>query len=277
MDLAALLSPRFVIPSAPRLVALLSAELSRAQPDLRRISQLISTDPALTTRVLQAANASFFKLSGQVHCVSQALALLRLSQVQTMVSSAASQASFRAMPGLSLPQFWAYSCDCAKVARSLAGLLRQNQQAAFTAGLIHAVGVLAMRAAMPAALALDAEAGPLELKRERLERQAFGFCYTQASAWLAQQWHFPKVIEDALQYQAAPFDNDVYEPLAGVIHLAAWRSRVRQAGLTQNKMIVTFPAAVGEVLGLDIDLVLQQDPIDWTAQMPGRALIESAT
>jgi len=28
------------------------------------------------------------------------------------------------------------------------------------------------------------------------------------------------------------------------------------------------------VLGLDIDLVLQQDPIDWSAQVPGRPLIE---
>ena len=44
MELAALLSPRFVIPSAPRLVALLSAELVRAQPDLRRIDQLISQE-----------------------------------------------------------------------------------------------------------------------------------------------------------------------------------------------------------------------------------------
>jgi len=276
MDLASLLSPRFIIPSAPRLVALLSAELSKPQPDLRRIDQLICTDPALTTRVLQAANASFFQLSGQVHCVSEALALLRLSQVQTMVSSAASQASFRSMPGLSLPQFWDYSRDCARVARSLAGLLQHNQQAAFTAGLIHAVGALAMRVAMPSVVALDAEVGPLELKRERLERQAFGFCYTQASAWLAQQWHFPKRIKDALQYQSAPFDNDEAEPLAGIIHLATWRSRVRHAGVTQNMMTVTFPAAVAEVLGLDIDLVLQQDPIDWSAQLPGRSLLEPA-
>ncbi|MFZ4626220.1 MAG: HDOD domain-containing protein [Rhodoferax sp.] len=276
MELATFLSPRFVIPSAPRLVALLLAELAQQQPDLRRIDQFISTDPALTTRLLQAANASFFKLGGQVHCVSEALALLRLSQVQTMVTSAAALASFRSMPGLVLPQFWAYSRDCARVARSLAGVVRQNQQAAFTAGLIHAVGALAMRSAMAQAVALDADAGPLELKRERLERQAFGFCYTQASAWLARQWHFPKVIVDALQYQFAPFDNAVYEPLAGVVHLAAWRARTRHAGLTQNKMTVTFPAAVAEVLGLDIDMVLHQDPIDWSAQVPGRPLIEAA-
>jgi hypothetical protein len=31
-------------------------------------------------------------------------------------------------------------------------------------------------------------------------------------------------------------------------------------------MAVTFPGAVGEVLSLDIDMVLQQDPIDWNSQ-----------
>ncbi len=275
MDLAAILSARFVIPSAPRAVALLLAELSRPQPDLRRVVQFVGSDPGLSTRVLQAANASFFKLGGQVLCVSEALAVLRLAQVQTMVTSAASFTSPQSVPGLPMNQFWAYSRDCAKVARSLAGLARQNQQAAFTAGLIHVVGELAMRAAMPAVVALDAEVPPLALKRERLERQAFGFCATQASAWLAGQWHFPKLIVDALQYQSAPFDNDAYEPLAGVLHLAAWRARARQAGLTQNMMTVTFPAAVAEVLGLDIDMVLQQDPIDWSAQVPGRTLLET--
>jgi hypothetical protein len=30
---------------------------------------------------------------------------------------------------------------------------------------------------------------------------------------------------------------------------------------------------LGEVLGLDIDMVLQQDPIDWSAQTPGRTLL----
>ena len=31
-------------------------------------------------------------------------------------------------------------------------------------------------------------------------------------------------------------------------------------------MAVSFPGEVGLMLGLDIDMVLQQDPIDWTAR-----------
>ena len=57
------------------------------------------------------------------------------------------------------------------------------------------------------------------------------------------------------------------------MHLAMWRARARQARLTENAMTVTFPSLVAEVMGLDIDLVLQQDPIDWSLQEPGRSLI----
>jgi hypothetical protein len=58
----------------------------------------------------------------------------------------------------------------------------------------------------------------------------------------------------------------VYEPLAGVLHLAAWRARAREAGLGQRELAVSFPGEVGVALGLDIDMVLQQDPIDWTVR-----------
>jgi len=274
MDMAALLTQRFITPSVPRVVALLLTELSASQPDLRRVDQLLATDPALGLRLLQAANAPFFKLPGQIHSVAEALAVLRLGQVQSMVSQAASQTTFKAVPGLDMPKFWASSVDAARVARSLSGLLRLNQQAAYTCGLIQAVGELLMRMAMPQALALDARCGPLDLKRARAERAAFGFCHTQVSAGLVAQWHLPQVIVDALSFAHAPFDNDAYEPLAGVLHLAIWRARARQMGLAPNGLAVTFPSAVGEVLGLDIDMVLQQDPTDWSRQVPGKTFAD---
>lgn len=273
MNHSELLSSRFSLPSRPKVVALLLMELSRPEPDLRRIDQLVSTDPALAMRLLQAANASYFKLTGQVHGVSEALAVLRLGQVQAMVASAASLPPFQGGSAFDLVQFWDYSLNCAKVARSLAGFVRQNHQAAFTCGLIHAVGELSMRVALTQAVALDSEALPLVFKRWRVERRVFGYCFTEVSAWLARQWYLPPLVADALMFAHAPLDSDAFEPLAGVIHLAVWRARARHAGLSENAMTVSFPSMVAEVLGLDIDLVLQQDPIDWSLQEPGRTLI----
>jgi HD-like signal output (HDOD) protein len=276
MLLTDLLPHRFVVPSVPRVVALLLPELASEQPSLRRIDQLICTDPALGLRLLQAANAPFFNLSGKIHSVSEALAVLRLAQVQAMVSQAVGQTTLTQWPGLSMGTFWAVSLDAARVARSLAGLLRLNPQAAYTCGLIHAVGELLMRSAMPEAVALDQTCPPLRLRRLRMERAKLGFGYTQATAGLVNQWHLPQVMVDALAHAHAPFDRDAYEPLAGVLQLAIWRATTRQARYSPNALAVSFPGPVAEVLGLDIDMVLQQDPVDWSQQVPGETFANLA-
>lgn len=266
MKLNALLEQQFELPSIPKVVALLLVELDRPETDLKKINQLIGTDPALTTRLLQLANTPFFKLSGKISSVSEALALLNLAQVRTMAQEAAAHASLKAVPGVNLQQFWEYSHNVARVSRSLAGVVRQNQQAAFTCGLIHAIGELAMQLAMPEALQeLNEKTPPLDLRRARAERRQFGYCYASVGAGYARKWQFPQAMIDALEYQYAPFENNVYEPLAGVIHLAAWRARGKEAGLGDRGLAVTFPGEVGVVLGLDIDRVLQQDPFDWAA------------
>ncbi len=266
MKLSALLERQFNLPSIPKVVALLLTELDRTSVDLRTVNQLISTDPALTTLLLQLANSSFFKLSGKISSVSEALALLDLAYVKTMAQTAASVASPKAVPGIKLQQFWDYSLNVAKVSRALAGLVRQNQQAAFTCGLIHAIGELAMHLAMPQETALlDKETPPLDMRRARIEQREFGYCYAEVGAGFARMWSFPQPMVDALEHQYAPFDNNVYEPLAGVIHLAAWRARAKEANMSERAMAVTFPDAVGVALDLDIDAVLQQDPFDWAA------------
>lgn len=269
MQLSALLASPFVLPSIPKVVALLLSELENTQPDLKTINQLISTDPSLTTRLLQLSNSGFFKMSGRVNSVTESLAIVGLNHVRTMVTASAAAASLKAVPGVNLQQYWDYSLDVAKVSRSLAGVVRQNQQAAFTVGLIHLIGELAMRIALPTQLAtLDAEVGAMDARRAKAEHRLFGYSYAQVGAAYAGKWLFPAIMVDALQHQDAPFQDDAYEPLAGVLHLAAWRARAKKARHNQREMAVTFPGPVGEVLGLDIDMVLQQDPIDWTSANP---------
>ena len=54
MELTALLDVPLALPSAPRVVALLQTELLAREPDLRKLCQLVGTDPAL---ILAAARA----------------------------------------------------------------------------------------------------------------------------------------------------------------------------------------------------------------------------
>jgi HD-like signal output (HDOD) protein len=267
MELNALLAHPVALPSLPRAVALLMTELAHEEPSLRRVNQVIGTDPALTARLLEMANAPAFQMQRQIAGIPEALALLGAVQLRTLVSSAPLGTTSRSVPGINMQQFWRYSLNTAKLARSLAGIVHHNQIAAYTAGLLHAVGELLLHLAEPEKVqSINTLVPPLDLRRAKIEQRIFGYCFGNVSAGLARRWQFPEVVVDALEHQNAPLDNNAYEPLAGVIHLASWRARAREADMDEKEMAVSFPGEVGLVLGLDIDMVLQQDPIDWTAR-----------
>jgi HD-like signal output (HDOD) protein len=227
----------------------------------------MGTDPALAARLLEMANAPAFQMQRQIVGIPEALALLGVAQLRSLVSTAPLGTTLRSVPGINMQQFWRYSLNTAKLARSLAGIGHHNQIAAYTAGLVHAVGELLMHLAAPDIIfSINDLVSPLDLRRAKIEHRILGYCYGNVSAELAQRWQFPEVVVDALQHQSAPLDNNAYEPLAGVIHLASWRARAREAEMGEKEMAVSFPGEVGLMLGLDIDMVLQQDPIDWTAR-----------
>lgn len=264
MELTALLAQPVALPSQPRAVALLMNELAQPEPSLRRLNQLFSSDPALTARLLELANSPTFQMPRQVAGVPEALALLGMAQLRTLVATAPLGTTSRSVPGVNMQQFWRYSLNTAKLARSLAGLVHHDQIAAYTAGLLHALGELVIHLANPdKAQSVNTLVTPFDMRRGKIEHRIFGYDYGHVTAELAQRWQLPTVVVEALRYQGAPFDGNAYEPLAGVIHLASWRARARESGLTDKEMAVSFPDEVGLTLGLDIDMVLQQDPYDW--------------
>lgn len=274
MTLNELLASDTALPSIPKIIALLLNELDRTEPDLKKISQLINTDPILTTRLLQLANSAQFQLSSKISSVSEALAVMGLDQVRSLTTAAAVAGAFRTIPGIDMHQFWRYSLNVAKLSRTLGGMVRQKQPAAFTAGLIHATGELVMHLGMPKELAaLDQEVAPLGLKRAAAERKLLGYCYADVGAGFARSWQFPQTIVDALEHHCAPFENGVYEPMAGILHLAAWRARAKEANYDQQDLTDNFPDVIALALGIDIDMALQQDPIDWTSKAEVAVLV----
>ena len=265
MELNDLLAHPVSLPSLPRAVALLMSELAHAEPSLRRLNQIFSTDPALAARLLTLANSPTFQLPGQVVGIPEALAVLGTAQLRTLVQSAPLGTTSRSVPGVNMQQFWRYSLNTAKLARSLAGIVHHNQIAAYTVGLLHALGELVIHLADPEkAHSVNTLVAPFDVRRDKIEQRILGYTYGHVSAACARQWQLPETIVDALQNQTAPLADANYEPLAGVLHLAAWRARAREAEMTERELAVSFPGEVGVSLGLDIDMVLQQDPIDWT-------------
>lgn len=272
MDLTELLAHAREIPSRPKSVALLLAELGQQKPQLRRLNQLFASDPVIAARLLCLANSDEFAAQRQIASIAEALALVDTAQLNTLVQNALLGSTEGSVPGVNLQQFWRYSVHTAKLARSLAGHVHQSQGAAYTVGLLHALGELVMLLANPSATRLlSAQVEPLGLHRADIEYQVLGFAYGQVSAALARLWQLPVGVVDALENLHAPFDGDKYDPLTGVVHLAVWRARTCEAGFSQQERAACFPDQVGLQLGLDIDMVLRQDSHDWLRARPQRA------
>ena len=266
MQLEELLAQAKALPSIPRVVSEVMTELNKDDPDPRAISEAVATDPGLTARLLKLANSAFFGLTREVVSVPDAISVLGFNHLRTLVQAVALSSSFKSVPGVNLEQFWRYSLNTAKICRTLAKSLRYNDGAAFTAGLVHAVGDLVMHIGMPDAMAkLDWTVSPLDMKRAEAERAALGYTYADVSAAFALKWDFPEAIVRALKHQLVPFEGDIYEPMAGVVHMASWRARAQEIGMDREGLAATFPDVVAILLGLDLQMVLDKDPSEWTS------------
>ena len=274
LTLDALLNRPNALPTMSGTVTELLTEMNKDDPSPKRVAELVGRDPALLTRVLRLSNSSFFRSSRQIGTAEEAVNLLGMTHVRSLVMAAALGGSFKAVPGVNLQQFWRYSLRVAEISRSLAGLLRHAEASAYTAGLIHALGDLVMHTGMPDEVQrLDMIVPPLDLRRSVFEYQTFGFSFAEVGAGMLERWQFPAPIVSALANQNAPFEGDTYDKLAGVLHLASWRARAEEIQLDRGGMVATFPDMVGLALGVDLDSVLGKDPEEWSFSQALQAFI----
>ncbi|MEK9952622.1 MAG: HDOD domain-containing protein [Curvibacter sp.] len=265
MQLLQLIQSPGALPSIPRVIALVMSELDSDEPDLRKIGMQLKEDPVLTARLLAVANSARFNLSRGVTSVAEALPLMGLKELREMIYAAAVASAFRQVGGVNMPQFWRYSLNVAKLARRLS-MDTPHVSAAYTAGLVHAAGELVLHRALPQQMAeLDAAVPVFDLQRAAAERQLLGYSYAEVGAAFASAWSLPKVLVDVLAYHVDPTVPACREPLAPVVHLAAWRARAQEGGLGLEALRASYPDTIASALHLDSRVVLDESVIDWTS------------
>ena len=89
MQLEALLNYPRALPAMPRAVTDLLGEMNKEDPSPKRVGALIGNDPALTTRVLRLSNSAFFRVSRKIGSAEEAVAMLGLTHVRSLVMAAA--------------------------------------------------------------------------------------------------------------------------------------------------------------------------------------------
>ena len=171
----------------------------------------ITRDQALTARTLRLANSAFYGLPGRVGTIRHALDVLGRRTLGALVTTAAvaTQVSPSNCPGFDFKACWRHALGAAIAAESLAIELGRDTGLAFSAGLLHDIGRLALVTFFPAQMgAVLAAARAQDLPQRQVERQQLGVDPTQVGGMIAAHWHFPPAVVTAIvdHHAAQPAD-----------------------------------------------------------------------
>ena len=253
------------LPCQPRVVALLLNELPEQAghvPSLWRLNQLFAADPVLAAWLLGHANSGVYQLTGMITSVAQAIALLGVPQLRILVRKAQTSLTGRVQ---GMDRLAALSQASARLARSLANLLALNAGTAHAAGLLHGLGQMALHQRQPQQMQRLTQMLPVwDPRRPLLEQQELGYMSNQTSAILLRDWGVPEAVWKLIRDMEQPLDPADFEPMTAVLHLAVWVLRARISGWSQRDMVAGFPLEVAAAVGLDMDVVLQQEAPDWS-------------
>ncbi|TFW28632.1 HDOD domain-containing protein [Duganella callida] len=192
------------LPSLPAVVAeLLASMAAEDQVDLHYLAGRIALDQALTAKTLRLANSSFYGMPSKVTSIQQAMTVLGLHSVRTLVTACGVIAAIPRAGNLDFDAFWRHAIATAVWARTLARHLRQSPETAFTAGLLHNLGTLVLATRFP-----DQYAAVQAWRRQHpdsgvaeAEQAVFGVDHTEAGSALSAYWKFPPAIQDAIRHQ----------------------------------------------------------------------------
>ncbi|HLP83487.1 MAG TPA: HDOD domain-containing protein [Phycisphaerales bacterium] len=181
-----------------KVVELVESPKSTAQ-DLHKV---ISTDPALCSRILKVVNSSFYGLPGQVGSINRAIVMLGLNAVKNIAIAASMAKLFRGGdigPSFSGRELWAHCNITAATAKMIAGSLKLGlQDEAFLGGLIHDIGLMVEmqydRTKLQEVLRQTACDGKGVPGADMIlaERTVFGADHQDFGAGLCERWKFPK-------------------------------------------------------------------------------------
>ena len=163
--------------------------------NLKAVHPILTSDPALAAEVLRLANSPLFGFSCEIHSVDHALALLGFFRVKTLVIAIAAKSYWVGADQSIHHQCWSHCVATAVVGEELASSFVIRKEDAFTAGLLHDLGRIALLKAYPKEyrplLTADYRNFQESLTAENWSR----LDHCEAGGWLAKTWAFPRPLQ----------------------------------------------------------------------------------
>ncbi len=236
------------IPVFDKTAAQAQEMLRRGEFNLTELEELVSSDPALTSGLLRAANSSFYGGLDKIVRVRDAIARLGTRDVSQVIVMVTQKEQYRLQdPKLAVMagQLWRHAVACAAGSRWLAKRLRmpEVEREAMLAGLLHDVGKLFLLRVVDDLI----QAKQLRDPSAELLQEMLGRMHCEQGEALLAAWNVPDPYQSIVRHH---HDTDFSEDdmLLLVVRLADHACNRLGMGVTSMPDLVLASTAEAQVL-----------------------------
>jgi putative nucleotidyltransferase with HDIG domain len=257
------MTPNEVIAKVKNLPAVSSAALKLVslldQPAVSNedIVTVLKYDNVLTAKLLRACNSPYFGFEEKVSSVEQSVLILGHQQILQMVLSLAFGGAMSAtLAGYAIEakELWSHSLTTGVAAEHLAKAeipFEVDSSVAFTAGLLHDIGKLALNEVLSPELqtAIRSLISKGKVSQSESEEQVLGTDHGQVGACLLEKWRLPStIVEAVLNHHHPLFDPE--PQMSVMIHVADQLAHHAGSAIGWESFGVRMDARANKVLGI---------------------------
>ena len=219
------------------------------------IAAVLSTDQALSARLLRIVNSAFYGFPRRIEGIGEAVRIIGTRQLHDLVLATVVLGQFRGVDArlVNMTSFWRHSLACGLAARAIAGLRREtNTERYFVAGLLHDIGslVLYQQFADRAQAALEHHRGT-GLPLEDAELSIIGCSHGLVGAALITAWKLPPFFRDVAASHHS-LDRCTHTTGTGIVHLADVLTMALGLGSNGEDQLPRFSTTAWDLVGLDV-------------------------
>jgi putative nucleotidyltransferase with HDIG domain len=204
------------LPTLPVVALRIGEVVHSKNASVVQVAEVLRGDPATSAKLLRLVNSPYFGIPGGVSDVARAIPFIGFNTLYQLVLSITVLETLRPGDGaIDLRELWTHSLTVATAARELAQDIRYSDPgAAFTAGLLHDMGKIALAKLEPerlaAAFATMRDRGISLAEAELVHGLP---AHDRIGSQLARQWKFPASLAAPIEHHHAIHRIDVRERL----------------------------------------------------------------
>src|SRR5882757_9737517 len=222
------------LPTLPGYVLDLNALLGNSSVDLKKVANIIRTDPSLSAQVLRLCNSALFGLRRRVLSIEQAAVLLGTERLRTLVlACSVMQFAGKRLSGPQMAAFWQHSFLCALLSERIARQVDYfEKEQAYLAGLLHDIGQLPLWIVAIEEATKNRPLPPTDWPDNvAAERDYFGMDHCKVGRSMAVAWNFMPSFIDVFENHHYP-NRSQHDPYLVGIVAAADRFLMTQSAVT---------------------------------------------